>query len=163
MPIQRMRGHTKSEHKMVITEYRAKYNQNFFDLVEKIFHECGICSEPLLLDSDIISSHLNSNKNSHKMTHRVYNETFMQYNNNTKVKYEKVALEEASKEASKDDTSKDESTGDDITVVEFQEFVAHLQWGQARLQFPALEVLLGMDVSSEEAVLRAAKAFTESI
>ena len=163
MPIQRMRGHTKSEHKMIITEYRAKYNQNFFDLVEKIFHKCCICSEPLLLDSDIISSHLNSNKNSHKMTHRVYNETFMQYNNNTKVKDEKVALEEASNEASKEDTSKDESTGDKMTVAEFQQFVARLQGGQARLHFPALEVLLGVDVSSEEAVLRAANSFTESL
>ena len=159
MSIQRMRAHTKSEHQMVITEYRAKFNQNFFDLVEKIFHTCCICSEPLLLDSDIISSHLSSNKNSHKMTHRAYNETFMQYNN-TKVKDEKVTLEEASKEASNDNTDKDESLGDTMTLAKFQQFVASLQGGQARLSFPALEALLGMDVTSEEAVIRAADTFS---
>ena len=163
MSVQRMRAHTKSEHQMVITEYRAKFNQNFFDLVEKIFHRCGICSEALLLDSDVISSHLNNNKNSHRMTHKAYNETFMQYNNNIKVKDEKVALEEASKEASNDNTDKDESMGDTMTVAEFQQFVASLQGGQARLSFPALEVLLGMDVTSEEAVLRAATTFSATL
>ena len=163
MSIQRMRAHTKSDHQMIITEYKAKFNQNFFDLVEKVFHKCGICSETLLLVTDQISSHLNSNKNSHMMTHKAYNETFMQYNNKTKVKDEKVDLEEDSKDAFKDETSKDESMGDDMTVAEFHQFVASLQGGQARLSFPALEVLLGMDVTSEEAVLRAATTFSATL
>ena len=61
LPLQRMRTHTKEKHGMGITEYKSKFNQvtpvtesfsnqihffqNFFDLVEKIFHECGLCSE----------------------------------------------------------------------------------------------------------------------
>jgi hypothetical protein len=33
-----MRAHTKKEHGMQITEYKAKFNQFFYDIVEKVFH-----------------------------------------------------------------------------------------------------------------------------
>ena len=33
-----MRAHTKKEHGMPITEYKAKFNQFFYDIVEKVFH-----------------------------------------------------------------------------------------------------------------------------
>ena len=32
---------------------------------------CGVCNEPLLLDSDTISWHLSNNKISHRMSHKV--------------------------------------------------------------------------------------------
>ena len=33
-----MRGHTKTAHGMQITEYKTKFNQIFYDIVEKAFH-----------------------------------------------------------------------------------------------------------------------------
>ena len=37
-PLQALRNHTKINHGMQITEYKTKYNQSFFDIVEKVFH-----------------------------------------------------------------------------------------------------------------------------
>ena len=50
-----LRNHTKTKHKMIITEYRERFNSSFssYDLVEKVLHECGVCGLFLLLDSDI--------------------------------------------------------------------------------------------------------------
>ena len=74
--ISRVRSHTKSTHRMNITEYREKFNQHTYDLIEKVLHKCGICGELLLLDSDAIAQHLNSNS-SHNLTHAEYNAKFM--------------------------------------------------------------------------------------
>ena len=38
VPLQRMRAHTKQAHGMQITEYKTKFNQFFYDIVEKVFH-----------------------------------------------------------------------------------------------------------------------------
>ena len=65
MTLQRMRTHTKEKHGMGITDYKSNFNQNFFDLEEKVFHACGICKEPVLLDMDILVGHLNNSKASH--------------------------------------------------------------------------------------------------
>ena len=72
-----MRGHTKTAHGIQITEYRTKFNQFFYNIVEKVFHRCGICQLPILLDSDAIASHLGNNKVTQKMSHKQYNENFM--------------------------------------------------------------------------------------
>ena len=72
-----MRGHTKSKHGMVITEYKEKFNQHYFDLEEKILHKCGVCEELLLLDSDCIAHHLSNNRGSHGLTHAQYNAMYM--------------------------------------------------------------------------------------
>merc|ERR1712129_605681 len=77
-PLSRMREHTKSVHQLQIGEYKAKYQQTFFDIEEKVFHRCGVCSLPLLLDSDVIASHLNGNKASHNLSHGEYNKSYMQ-------------------------------------------------------------------------------------
>ena len=74
--ISRVRSHTKSTHGMSITEYKEKFKQHTYDLIEKVLHKCGICGEMLLLDSDAIAQHLNSNS-SHNLTHAEYNAKFM--------------------------------------------------------------------------------------
>ena len=38
VPLQGMRSHTKSVHGMQITKYKTKFNQAFYDIVEKVFH-----------------------------------------------------------------------------------------------------------------------------
>merc|ERR1719394_500414 len=62
---------------MVITEYKNRFNQHYFDMVVKVFHRCGICQEIILLDSDYVASHLQSHKGDQKITHKDYNEKFM--------------------------------------------------------------------------------------
>ena len=36
--LNKMRSHTKTKHGMQITEYKAKFNQFFYNIVEKVFH-----------------------------------------------------------------------------------------------------------------------------
>ena len=68
-PLTRMRDHTKKRHDMVITEYKKKFNQDYYDIIEKVFHKCGICELPLIFDSDVIATHLHV----HSITHKEYN------------------------------------------------------------------------------------------
>ena len=68
-PLTRMRDHTKKRHEMVITEYKKKFNQSYYDIIEKVFHKCGICELPLIFDSDVIATHLHV----HSITHKEYN------------------------------------------------------------------------------------------
>ena len=72
-----MRGHTKAKHKIQITEYKEKFNQHYYDLVELVLHKCGVCEEYVLLDSDAIAAHLKSNFKTHNLTHGNYNAKYM--------------------------------------------------------------------------------------
>ena len=90
-----LRSHTKSEHKMPITEYKSKFNIITYDIPEKVryiivisdhfqhhnhqkhhmiklwfsqvFHKCGVCGLAILLDSDSVASHLSSSRATHQM------------------------------------------------------------------------------------------------
>ena len=84
LPITTMRQHTKNDHNMTITEYKKEYNQEYFDIVEKVFHRCGLCQLPILLDSDMVASHLHSNKATHNMSHKEYNLKYMVLQQQTK-------------------------------------------------------------------------------
>jgi hypothetical protein len=158
--IQGMRTHTKSKHDMVITVYKERFNQQFFDLVEKVFHKCGICGEPVLLDTDKISTHLINNKRTHRMTHKEYNEAFMQYSrNSTKTKHDKT--EHDSKESVEGKhIVKSKSVRKPATVEQFRRVVRGLGHRQPA-SFPAVEAVLGPGWGGEEAVLRAARLFSQ--
>ena len=45
--LQRMRSHTKNDHGMQITEYKTKFNQFFFDIVETVFHRYFFPAKPM--------------------------------------------------------------------------------------------------------------------
>ena len=81
-PLTAMRSHTRAKHGMVITEYKTKFNQTLYDIIEKVFHRCGICQNPILMDGDSIAAHLGSNKSTHQITHKAYNEKFFIRNSN---------------------------------------------------------------------------------
>ena len=103
--INAMRGHTKKDHAMVITQYKAAHNQHFFDEYEKILHECGLCGEYLLVDSDVIAIHLKGKYKNHGLTHAQYNAEFMKTSSksNPKSKRESsvpLALDESSNQSS---------------------------------------------------------------
>lgn len=69
-----MRGHTKSAHKMSIGDYKDKFGNHRTQMIEKVYHRCGICQQAVLLDSDDIAFHL---KKLHDITHKDYNSKFM--------------------------------------------------------------------------------------
>lgn len=71
-----MRKHTKKAHDMTITKYKSRYSQQYFDLVELVLHQCGICGEFLMLDSDYIAQHIKSG--GHNITHGNYNNLYIQ-------------------------------------------------------------------------------------
>ena len=78
--LNKMRIHTKQKHSMKITEYKKKYDQEFYDLKEIVIHKCGVCGEYILLDSDAIAEHLKpvANKRTHQnISHANYNKRFM--------------------------------------------------------------------------------------
>ena len=53
-----MRGHTKSSHGMSIGEYKEKHGNHRTQIIERVFHKCGLCGEvrPFVLLRDNISS-----------------------------------------------------------------------------------------------------------
>ena len=71
----RMRSHTKEKHSITVSEYRKQFNlPGRFEIIEKVFHKCGICDDIVLLDSDLIGSHLHKHSG---VTHGQYNEKYM--------------------------------------------------------------------------------------
>ena len=40
-----MRGHTKSAHGLSVAEYKEKYGNHRTQIIEKIFHSCGLCNQ----------------------------------------------------------------------------------------------------------------------
>jgi len=66
-----LRGHTRRQHGLAVSEYKATYGAR---LEARVYHRCGICGELVLHDSDSISAHLH-NHPSH--THKEYNQEFM--------------------------------------------------------------------------------------
>ena len=68
-----MRAHTRKAHQLSISDYKAEYGALKDHIVEEIYHECGICSKALLLDSDSMAPHVKSNG----LTHKEYSARFM--------------------------------------------------------------------------------------
>ena len=57
-----MRSHTKKAHNLGITDYRAKHGDLEKHMVEPVHHKCQICEKVLLLESDIINTHLKTHR-----------------------------------------------------------------------------------------------------
>jgi len=72
-----MRNHTRRHHNgMTITEYKSQFGPEY-EIIEKIYHKCGICEKIILLCSDSVSVHLKSHKGDDAISHRNYNEKYM--------------------------------------------------------------------------------------
>jgi len=74
-PMTSLRAHTKSAHKVTITEYKSMFGTQLIPM-EVIMHRCGICAELVLLDSDHIAVHLKTP--GHNISHKDYNACYMQ-------------------------------------------------------------------------------------
>ena len=139
----RMRSHTRTRHKMKITEYKEMYGQQYYDPIQLVLHKCGLCMEYLLLDSDVIAQHLRSNTRTHgNITHANYNKTYMKLR--SYVKLENIEFSDSSATELMAEVSEDES------VREFREYLKTLS---SDLHFPALESLLTLQNFSPENVI----------
>ena len=73
VPFDNMRGHTKREHEMGISEYKLTFGQLDDNLVEAVFHKCKLCSDKFLLSADGIAKHARL----HRITHREFSSRFI--------------------------------------------------------------------------------------
>ena len=146
----RMRSHTRTAHKMRVTQYKEIYNQQYYDPIQLVLHRCGICGEYLLLDSDVVAQHLRSNMKTHgSISHANYNKKFMTLRSS--IKLEKLEFKEESVPqmtlgASLTDVN---DAREEEKVEEFREFYKKLS---GNLQFPLLESLLTINNLSPENV-----------
>ena len=69
----KMRSHTKSRHGISITDYKKRYGQLIANIVELIYHKCGICDKDILLDGDTLATHAKG----HGVTHKAYCEKYI--------------------------------------------------------------------------------------
>ena len=80
-----LRAHTKSAHAMTITEYKDQFGQ--LVPVKMMMHQCALCKQEVLLDSDHIAAHLKTH--GHNITHKNYNANYMQDSRDTRQKIAK--------------------------------------------------------------------------
>jgi len=110
----RMRTHTKEKHFLQISEYRKRFNLSSFQIIEKVFHSCGICDEVLLLDSDLIGSHLHNHEG---ISHSSYNNKFMKtMKNKVDVKKEMHVEETEPKTAKEEEEKVEEAKEEEIDI-----------------------------------------------
>ena len=93
-----MRSHTKSRHGISITDYKKQYGQLIENIVETVYHKCGICNKDILLDGDTLATHAKG----HGVTHKAYSEKYItlmtqdEKNKSVKMTIKSVHLEEVS-------------------------------------------------------------------
>ena len=68
-----MRGHTRREHEMGISEYKLTFGELAKNLVEAVYHKCQLCSQKFLLSADAIAKHARL----HRMSHREFSARFI--------------------------------------------------------------------------------------
>ena len=68
-----MRGHTKSAHSMTVKEYKEQFGNYRDQIVRKVYHKCGVCTDEMLLDADTIHLHVRR----HEITLKEYNAKFV--------------------------------------------------------------------------------------
>ena len=68
-----MRNHTKNFHGISINDYKNKFGNHRDQIVEEVYHKCGICCEEMLLDADNIHLHVKR----HKISLKDYNAKYI--------------------------------------------------------------------------------------
>ena len=66
--------HILSHNKMTIKEYKKLYGNPRTQITKPVFHKCGLCTEELLLDANIIAKHV---KKCHQMEFNAYSIKFL--------------------------------------------------------------------------------------
>jgi len=100
MPIERLRGHTSSQHHMPIAKYKEQFgSQPTF--VKTAFHLCKLCGKEVQLDKDSMAAHV---RGAHKWTAKQYNSQHMVMRKR-KVGHVDEELREIAQEAEEGETS----------------------------------------------------------
>ena len=60
---------------MNIEQYKQLYGNPLSQIIDPVYHKCGLCSQDLLLDMDIITNHV---KGSHQVNYQRYSIKFIQ-------------------------------------------------------------------------------------
>ena len=68
-----MRNHTKNVHGMSINSYKNEFGNHRNQIVQEVYHKCGICNEEMLLDAEDIHRHVKR----HKLSLKDYNAKFI--------------------------------------------------------------------------------------
>ena len=92
-----MRRHVREVHCLELTEYTEIYGDPKKHIVKKMYHQCGVCKEVLLLDVLEIGTHLKRSR--HGISHKEYNARYMTY----KVGHQSIKLEEVSEDRTGED------------------------------------------------------------
>ena len=75
-----LRSHAKIYHNIKISEYKKIFGYEL-EIIEEVFHKCGICQDIILLDYHSVAKHLKSvehrNRDPNKTTHKDYNKHFI--------------------------------------------------------------------------------------
>ena len=66
--------HILSHNKMTIKEYRRSYGNPRTQIIQLVFHNCGLCTQDVLLDSNSIEKHV---KNFHQMGFIAYSSKYL--------------------------------------------------------------------------------------
>ena len=72
---------------MPIMTYKEMFGNHRQQMVEEVYHKCGLCGKDVFLDSDDIKNHLFR----HGVTQKVYNAKFLVHNKTLKTKKKKNA------------------------------------------------------------------------
>ena len=69
-----LEDHTQSHHKMTVEEYKPLYGNPKTQIIKLVFHQCGLCSEDMLMDCHVMEKHV---KKVHQMEFKQYCNKFM--------------------------------------------------------------------------------------
>ena len=97
--ISTMRRHVREVHCLQLTEYTEIYGDPKKHIVKKMYHQCGVCKEVLLLDVLEIGSHLKRSR--HGISQKKYNATYIAY----KIGHRLVKLEDVSEDKPRGDNT----------------------------------------------------------
>ena len=72
VPLSTMKNHTRTWHKMSLTEYKELYGNPKRQIIQVVYHSCVICKTTVLFDPKELYKHL---KKHHAMSYKEYSTT----------------------------------------------------------------------------------------
>ena len=140
-----LRHHTRNVHKVSINEYKKSFGEPKNNLIQKVYHKCGLCFKIILFDSDEISSHL---KGQHKISHKDYNQNYMKVRESQKIyKRDEKAFKEAIDIQVKDNTIEKEKNKQQSSSSPISKNISFEKMSFEEL-FNEFDLALGSSVSS---------------
>ena len=69
VPLSSIKNHTKSEHKMTLTEYKELCGNPKKQIIKVVYHRCALCQRTVLFDPNEMYKHL---KRKHQISYKLY-------------------------------------------------------------------------------------------